>query len=220
MDQGFTHRIPAIAVAALASLWGPESPAQTEAGVQERIGGTYMHVGAGAFNPDFDSQLRNQSGPYALTVGGGRRQSRIFAWEIEVISSYQRFDTPASLSPPVFGSTSGRSTLDTNGLAGTAKFIYPHGSVEPYVGAGIGVYDTTLTVTGQQSGLQVSFERRSIDPGLHAVAGADFHLSARTSLVLEYRKIWLDADFGSGTGLTGTVKAGGNMLLAAYRRRF
>jgi len=205
------------AFVALASL-GAEALAQTEAGVQERIGKGYFHFAAGAVHPDSDSQLKNPSGQYALAVGGGFRQSKYFAWETEFVGFLQRFDTPASVGPPLFGTISGRSTLDTEGLAGTAKLLYPHGSVEPYAGAGIGLYRTTLTITGQQFGLPAELSEDSIDPGIHVVAGADFHLSERSSLAIELRKLWLDAGFGSG--VTGTVKVGGSMLLAAYRRRF
>jgi hypothetical protein len=55
-------------------------------------------------------------------------------------------------------------------------------------------------------------------PESNMVAGFDLHLSERNTLAVEFRKLWLDASFGAA--LTGTVKAGGNLLLAAYRRRF
>jgi outer membrane protein W len=108
--------------------------------------------------------------------------------------------------------------LTTGGFAGTAKLLYPHGRAEPYVGAGIGFYWTTLTITGHQLGIPVELKEDSFDPAIHALAGLDLHVSERSTLTIEGRKLWLDANFDPI--LTGTVKAGGTVLLVAYRFRF
>jgi opacity protein-like surface antigen len=208
----------ATACIALLSLGQVEALAQAEADVQGRVGKGYMTFALGAFSPDSDPQLRDPSGQYVLAVGGGFRQSRYLAWEIEFLVFEQRFDTPASVGPPLFGTISGRSTLDTGGLAGTAKLLYPHGGAEPYAGAGIGLYRTTLTITGQQFGFPGEFSDDSFDPAIHVVAGLDLHLSERSTLTIEGRKLWLDVEFSPV--LAGTVKAGGTMLLGAYRLRF
>jgi opacity protein-like surface antigen len=213
-----TTRKTLVACIALASLGQMEAVAQTQADAQGRVGRVYMYFALGAFDPDSDAQLRNPSGQYAFVFGGGFRQSRYFAWEIEFLGFEQRFDTPASVGPPLFGTISGRSTLATEGFAGTAKLLYPSGRVEPYAGAGIGIYRTTLTITGQQFGFPAELSEDSVDPAIHVVAGLDLHLSERSTLTIEGRKLWLDAGFSPV--LTGTVKVGGAMLLAAYRFRF
>lgn len=207
-----------VACIALASCGQVEALAQTEAGVQGRVRQGYMTFALGGFSPESDPQLRNPSGQYALVLGGGYRQSRYLAWEIDFSIFEQRFDTPASVGPPLFGTISGRSTLETGGLAGTAKLLYPQGGAEPYAGAGIGFYRTTLTITGQQFGFPAELSDDSFDPGIHVVAGLDLHLSERSTLAIEGRKLWLDVGFSPV--LAGTVKAGGAMLLGAYRLRF
>ena len=59
---------------------------------------------------------------------------------------------------------------------------------------------------------------RSSDPGYHALVGVDYHVTQKNVIGVEFRHLWLDANFDD-IGL-GKVKAGGSLLWLGYRRYF
>lgn len=207
------------AIAAVVAI-APLAVAQAQAPGVEQVGRKHLYVSAGAFAPDGNSQLRNQSGQYGLSLGFGSRFAPNWSWEIDFLMAEQRLDTPAAFRSPVFlTTTSGRSTISSFGLGGGVKYSLPLGRFEPYLGGGIGFYRTTLKVPRQQL-LFISNDVKRNDSGIgfQFLAGADVHFGARSALGLQYRKLDLKAQFG--TEVPGEVRVGGDFLFLQYRHAF
>jgi outer membrane protein W len=97
--------------------------------------------------------------------------------------------------------------------------------LEPYFGAGVGMYSTWIRTTSEaigcvqhcaDTGPRVSASSR--DGGYHALIGADYHVTQKDVVGVEFRQLWLDADFDE-IGM-GKVKAGGSLMWVGYRRYF
>ena len=186
----------------------------------ERAGQKYFYVSSGSFSPDGNPQLRNPSGQYGLALGFGSRHSRNIAWEIEFFDSLQRVDTPSSIPPAFLTTTEGRADIDSYGLAGNVRLIYPLGRFEPYLGGGIGVYRTTLEIQRAFLGLLSSDIKKSdTDIGLQLLAGVEYHFGEKgNSVGLQYRKLKLDASFGPE--VRGKVNVGGDFIFLTFRWSF
>lgn len=185
----------------------------------DRAGQKYFYVSGGSFNPDSNSQLRNQSGQYGLALGFGSRYSRHVAWEVEFFNHAQRVDAPSTVPPAFLTTTDGRADIDSYGLAGNVRLIYPVGRFEPYVGGGIGFYRTTLEIHRTVFGFFSSDIKKSdSDFGLQLLAGAEYHFSERNSVGIQYRKLNLDANFGPE--VPGKVNVGGDFIFLTFRWSF
>ncbi len=180
-----------------------------------RIGKPYWYAGAGKFNPDGNAQLGDQEGKFDLLVGGGYRASANFSWELDLLLGHQNVDTPASIVPSIFGTVDPRSSLDTTGVAGTVKYVYPLGRLEPYAGGGIGIYTVRFRATGQQFGFPGELTRDATTLGLHLVAGADFYVTDSTALGIELRKVRVRANLGDV--IPGEIDAGGSCISLLLR---
>ena len=189
-------------------------------GALERTGQKYFYMSGGSFSPDGNSQLRNPSGQYGLALGFGSRFSPNVAWEIEFLNSLQRVDTPFSVQPAFLTTTEGRADIDTYGLAGNVRFIYPLGRFEPYLGGGIGFYRTTLEVQQAFLGfLSSEIEKSDNGVGLQLLAGMEYHFGEKgNSVGLQYRKLKLDASFGPE--VQGKVNVGGDFIFLTFRWSF
>lgn len=210
--QGSTARI---VVFLMALLCAADLLAEPEMFASGRIGKPYWYAGAGKYSPDGNAQLGDQEGKFDLLAGGGYRASANFAWELDLLSGHQNVNTPASIVPSFFGTVDPRSSLDTTGFAGTAKYIYPLGRLEPYAGGGIGLYTVRFRATGQQLGFPGELTRDTTTFGMHLVAGADFYVTNSTALGIEWRKIAVKANLGDI--IPGEIDAGGNCLSLILR---
>ncbi len=199
----------------IALLGASDVLAEPDMFAPERVGRPYWHIGAGAYIPDGNSQLGNQEGRFDLLLGGGYRHSANMAWELDFLSAWQNFDTPATISPPFLGSVDPRSSLSTEGVSGTAKFIYPLGRLEVYAGGGMGIYSVKFRATGQQLGFPGALERSSTALGVHLVAGADFYVTDKSALGIELRNTKVNASLGSI--VPGDIKAGGSCVSLLLR---
>lgn len=178
----------------------------------------YFHFAGGNFRPDSNAQLPNESGQYGLAIGGGWRQSRHIAWEIEFFNDLQRVDVP-NFPPIPFGSVDSRADLSTDGVAGNVRFIYPLGQFEPYVGAGIGYYRSELNITGSIFGFPGSIKKTDDNAGVQLLAGLEYRFGERgSSLGVQYRKLNLSASFGPE--VPGNVDVGGEFWFFTYRYNF
>jgi opacity protein-like surface antigen len=156
-----------------------------------------------------NDRLPNSEGQIGLFFSGGYRLSPHVALEIDGLMSHQEFDTPA------FAGGGRKSDLFTNGAGGVVKFILPLERVELYAGGGLGVYSSRIEIDGSV----VEENESDTDIGYQALVGADFYVSRRISVGIEYRKFKLEADFRD-TLPGGGVDTGGDFVFATVRGHF
>jgi opacity protein-like surface antigen len=160
----------------------------------ERVGHWSLY---GAAGEGTNSQVVNLDGQFGLAIGAGYRLTRHVALEIDGLFASQRVDAPSTIPGLALG-TDGRANVYTRGIGGLVKFILPLDRVELYVGGGLGIYNTSLFT----------------DVGFQTVAGADFFVSRRLSVGLEYRRLKFDAILGT---LVPGLDLGGDFLFATVR---
>jgi opacity protein-like surface antigen len=190
--------IPPLAQAGAGTMFAPD-----------RVGRWYLGGGAGGYWEESNSQLQHEEGQFGTFFSGGYRAAPNIALEIDGLYSYQRVDRP-----PTVSTSNGRSHLTSAGAGGVVKFILPLDRVELYVGGGLGVYNTTLRVRDSP----FHRERDDTDIGYQGLAGADFFVSRKVSVGLEYRRFKLDADLEPT--IPGKIDAGGDFLFATVRGHF
>ncbi len=216
--RGSCHRI-IVALVALVSPCG--AWAEGEIFAPERIGTLSWNIGLGSFTPDSNSQLSEQHGEYFFPLAIGYRQSATLEWDFDITFAHQTVKTPSTIAPPgqgtfFQGTVDARSSIDTEGFAGTVRYFFPLGQLEPYVGGGIGFYKTRFTATGQQLGFAMETETSSTDLGFQFVAGIDIYITHKTAVGIELRNVKVNAGLGNGIG---DIKAGGSsvsMILRFY----
>jgi len=207
----------------------PHAAAQPAGTGSPDAGRFYAFGGFALFGPDKNDQFRGEHGGVGLTGGGGFRLTPLLSFELGVLGTGYRIDTPASASAqlPVgtFKDGTLRTNIGTGGLNLAVKFHFTVDRVEPYFAVGVGRYTTSFRTTSEaltcerrcaDTGPRVT--SRSRDTGYHAAIGADYHLSAKDVIAVEFRHLKLDANFDD-IGL-GNVKAGGSLLWLGYRRYF
>jgi len=207
-------------LAALLSLWTMAAAAQTYVEPESRVGRPYLDVGLGWFEPQKTHHLGNQDGRGAAFLGGGYRVSPSFAWGVEVGGFGQRVDTPAGVAVPAgFRSVDTRSNLSVSGLNLNARYIIPFDRWEPYLGAGVGWYQSDLEVRGTSFFFRDTVaEEKSNDFGAHVMAGFDYWIRHNIALGAEVRYLRLNARFD--TLLQGTEHVGGTFLMVHYHQAF
>jgi len=189
------------------------------------VGRFYAFGGFALLAPDSNDQLQGERGAAGLIAGGGLRVSPLLSLELGVLGAGYRLDTPASVSVQIPAGTNLRSHISTGGLNLAVKFHFTQDRVDPYFGAGVGIYTTNFRTTSEDPGCQrhcadtgPRVTSRSSDPGYHALVGVDYHVTEKNVVGVEFRQLWLDASFDD-IGL-GKVKAGGSLLWLGYRRYF
>ena len=205
-------------VLALVAVIPMHAGAQVRMFEPERVGHWYLSGAVGAFSEETNPQLVNHDGRIGLAIGGGYRLTPYVALEIDVLYASQRIDTPSTIPGSALGTVDGRATLYSGGMGGLVKFILPLDRVELYVGGGLGIHTTTLSVEGTLMGAHTELTENDTDVGLQAVAGADFFVSRRLSVGLEYRRLKLNANLGAL--VPGDLDMGGDFLFATVRGHF
>lgn len=205
-------------VFALAAVIPMHARAQVSMFEPERVGHWYLSGAVGAFNEETNSQLVNQDGQFGLAISGGYRLTPYVALEIDGLFASQRIDTPSTIPGSALGTPEGRASLYSGGIGGLVKLILPLDRIELYVGGGLGVYTTTLLVEGSLLGAHTELSEDDTDVGFQAVVGADFFVSRRISVGLEYRRLKLDANLGAI--VPGDLDMGGDLLFATVRGHF
>ncbi len=175
----------------------------------DRVGHWYLGGGAGGFWEESNSQLQNHSGQFGGFFSGGYRATPNIALEIDGLSSYQRFDTPPSVS-----SSEGRSRLTSSGAGGVVKFILPLDRIELYAGGGVGVYRTVLQVKDNP----FKSQEDDTNVGYQGLVGADYFVTRNFSVGLEYRRLKLDAKLNPT--IADKIDAGGDFLFVTFRGHF
>jgi opacity protein-like surface antigen len=196
-------------------------PAPTHAGT------FYAFAGLGAFFPQKSSQLQGEDTGLAFMAGGGYRAAPSLSLEANVLLGARDIDTPPGGQPAAGTFVPGtlESGIATLGLAATAKYTFDAGRFSPYFGGGLGAYRSAFVTTSESPGCTQNCNdtgprvtRRSSDLGIHALAGADFHITPKDMLMAELRYLRLRADFGDV--VSGKINAGGAFLWLGYRRAF
>jgi opacity protein-like surface antigen len=213
---------------ALGMSVAPHAAAQPAGAGSPDVGKFYAFAGFAAFAPDSNDQFQGERGGAGLMVGGGFRFSSLLSFELGALGAGYRLDTPASVSaqlPATFKDASVRTHMSTGGLNLSVKFHFTQDRVDPYFGVGVGIYSTDFRTTSEASTCQrhcadtgPRVASNSADTGYHAVIGVDYHVTQKNVVGVEFRRLWLDANFGD-IGL-GKVKAGGSLLWLGYRRYF
>jgi opacity protein-like surface antigen len=214
---------------ALGMSVAPHAAAQPAGAGSPDAGKFYAFGGFALFGPDKNDQLQGERGGLGVIGGGGFRFTPLLSFELGVLGTGHKLDTPASASAqlPVgtFKDGTVRTNMSTGGLNLSVKFHFTLDRIEPYFGGGVGRYTTSFRTTSEAStcerhcadtGPRVT--ARSSDTGYHAVIGVDYHVTQKNVVGVEFRQLWLDANFDD-IGL-GKVKAGGSLLWLGYRRYF
>ena len=171
----------------------------------------------GFMSSDNESKLGDDDGAGMLIAAYEYRPNRHFAvgGEFQVIAhSYRPSATPAGF----FTDPDRDSDVDSGGFAGTVRGFVPLGSVDMYGGGGLGLYYSQLAITGTTNGVDGIFYETDSGFGYFAMVGADIALARQHRLTVEFRKLWLKADFDKLGG--GEVDIGGDILALGYQYRF
>ncbi len=210
----------ALLAAAALSIWTIPAAAQIYVEPATRVGRPYIEAGLGAFEPQSTNHLASQDGQGFGAVGGGYRVSPGFAWGVEVSGFQQRVDTPAGVSAPAgFRSVDSRARLSVDGVDVNARWIIPFDRWEPWLGGGVGWYQSNLEVRGTSFFFRDTIaEEKSNDFGAHVMAGFDYWIRPRVALGAEVRFLRLNARFVSL--VQGTEHVGGTFIALRYRQAF
>ena len=190
--------------------------------------GFYAFGGFAALAAEKNSQLQGERGsPANLIAGGGYRLTPDLAVELNFLAAGRKLDTPPTAEPPAgtFAAGTLKSTMGTGGIGATVKYSFAVQHFAPYFGGGVGAYTTTFHTRSEALGCAQNcsdtgprVDERSRDIGIHALAGADYYITAKHVVAGEIRYLRLRADFGA-IGL-GKVDAGGAFVWAGFRRHF
>ena len=235
------HYGAAVLVAAALGVCGlPQTQAQTEPQpvAQPRpqprpymaapFTGFYAFGGFAALAAEKNSQLQGERGsPANLIAGGGYRLTPDLAVELNFLAAGRKLDTPPTAEPPAgtFAAGTLKSTMATGGIGATVKYSFAVDRFAPYFGGGVGAYTTTFQTRSEAPGCAQNcsdtgprIDARSRDVGVHALAGADYYITAKHVVAGEIRYLRLRADFGAI--VPGKVDAGGAFIWAGFRRHF
>jgi hypothetical protein len=101
---------------------------------------------------------------------------------------------------------------------GNARAFYEFSGGTLYAGGGIGMFWSDLTITGSIFGFPATRTETDMSLGQQLIAGGELAISKESRLGVEFRKVFLKANFGELTN--GSVDVGGRYLALAYRRTF
>lgn len=187
-------------------------------GCPQEVGDSAWSFGfaLGSLRPeDSTGKLKNQGGQYALALDSTYRLSGNWYLGADLFAYGQRFDTPPSVVPPAFGTVDGRAHVAGGSLGVVVKYSVPVGRLDAYVGGGAGVYFNSMRVTGSTFGLPAHGEVRDDRIGQQILAGISYRIGNDWSVGIEWRRIFLQANFGALSN--GPVDLGGDSYMIAFR---
>lgn len=171
----------------------------------------------GFISPDNENKLGDDDGAAMLNVAYEYRLHRNFAvgGELQAIARNYR---PDAAPAGYFGDPDRDSDVDSAGIAGTFRGFLPLGSVELYGGVGVGMYYSDMSITGETNNVDGTFYKSDSGFGYFGMLGADIRLARQHAISVEFRKLYLDANFGKLTN--GDVDIGGDIFAIGYQYRF
>jgi len=169
-----------------------------------QYGQQYFFGHLGVFDPNTDADgLDGYDSGMNFDLGIGSRVSPVFAID-GTFGAYgaDRGPDEAAVVPLTIG----------------GRLILPHPFIEPYVGAGLGIYFSSLKEDPRPgfSGIDDS----STDFGGYLSAGLDLWLSPRSALNFEGKYHYVDPSFHSNAGTSFDVNMGGWTLNLGFRVAF
>ena len=169
-----------------------------------QYGQPYFFGHLGIFEPNSDADgLDGYDSGLNFDLGVGSRVSPVFAVE-GTFGAYraERGSDEATVVPLTIG----------------GRLILPHPFFEPYVGAGLGIYFSSLQE--DPSPVFSGIDDSSTDFGGYLSAGLDLWLSPRSALNFEAKYHFLDPTFHSNAGNSFDVNMGGWTLNLGVRVAF
>jgi hypothetical protein len=154
-----------------------------------RHGQPYFFAHLGIFEPNDEIDgLRGYDSGGNFDIGVGSRVSPLFAID-GTFGGYgaDRGSDEARVVPLTIG----------------GRLIIPHPFIEPYVGAGLGLYFSSLDEPVN------AIDDTSTDLGGYLSLGADFWLNPRVALNFEGKYHWVDPKFENDLGDSGNVDLSG-----------
>jgi len=155
-----------------------------------QFGQGYFFAHLGIFDPNNDGDgLRGYDSGSSFDIGFGSRVAPMFAFE----GSFG-----------AHGSDTGSKEVRVVPLTIGARLIIPTPFVEPYVGAGLGLYFTSLKEDSASSGRGFApysgIDDTSSDFGGYLSAGVDMWLNQRVALNFEGKYHFIDPNFQTNQG--------------------
>lgn len=151
----------------------------------------FAHLGIFEPNDDLDGLKGYDSGGH-FELGIGSRVSPVFAVD------------------GTFGAYSAKRGSDEAGVVPLTiggRLIIPHPFIEPYVGAGLGLYFSTLDE--RPGTISTGIDDTSADFGGYLSIGLDMWLNPRVALNFEGKYHWVDPTFQDSSGRDFDVNMGG-----------
>mgnify|MGYP001580622997 CR=1 FL=1 len=161
----------------------------------------FGHIGIFDPNTDVDGLAGYDSG-LNFDLGIGSRVSPVLGVE-GTFGAYsaERGSKEASVVPLTIG----------------ARLIIPHPFIEPYLGAGLGLYFTKLKEPASGFG---GIDETSTDFGGYLSVGADFWLNPRIALNFEGKYHFVNPSFEDASGTSWDVNMGGWTVNLGVRASF
>jgi hypothetical protein len=119
------------------------------------------------------------------------------------------FRTPQGLGCGAFCTVDPTMSLDVIGLGGTVGYGKQVGIADFYVGAGAGLYFSTMSATENVLGFPGTHDEKDTSPGADLRAGISLAVSDRTSLGIQVRRLAASGSFGQ----LGSMPVGGSFVL-------
>lgn len=174
--------------------------------------------GAGEFRPDSQDNEGGRSRGLGFSGALGLQFNPYLSAELALTIATQKYDRPEAIVGCLLCNLSDRIDVTTSGASVLGKIAYPIKQVQPYAGAGIGIFRSEAVLYGSLLGFPGDYERDT-DTAFAptALAGVEIQVSRRSALAAEYRYTRLDADFGNLSN--DTISLSGASVMLVYRWR-
>jgi opacity protein-like surface antigen len=187
---------------------GPESAA---------LGRHSMRVALGFMAADDESKLGDDDSAGTLIVDYEYRPHQNFAVGGE-LGFYGRVYEPDTAPGGFFTDPDNEIQVGTAGWVGTFRGILPLGNIDLYGGVGLGLFYSQVSITGKTNNISGTFYKSDTNLGYLMMLGVDIGIAKHHRINVEFRKLFLEGDFGALSG--GDVDIGGDILAVGYQYRF
>ena len=145
----------------------------------------------------------------ALAVELERRLQSGLRYGIDLTLFGVDFRTPEGLGCGPFCTVDSTMSLQVVGLSGTVGYGRQFGIADLYIGAGAGVYFSTMSASENLLGIPGEHDEKDTGLGGDLRAGISLAVSGSTSLGIQVRRLALSGNFGP----LGSMPTGGSLVL-------